>query len=366
MACLSVRTGFDLLLEALNLPANSEVLMSAISIAEMSQIIEAHDLVPVPVDIDPDTLQPRLEHLQEAVTPRSRVLLVAHLFGSRMDVGPLQAFAAEHRLLLIEDCAQAFTGSRNWVDPQSLVAMFSFGPIKTATALGGALLVVRDAELLERMRALESNYPLQPVSEFAAKVARFVVLKLLSTRWIFGLLYYVATLLGKELDQMVGGAARGFAPGALLQQIRRRASAPLLVLLARRLRTYPGAAVARRAEAGRRLSVALRGGPLYLPGVDAPAHAWWVFPACVPDPFDFCRRLREFGFDATPGASAMRVIAGRNGSTECCPGARRVLKDVMYLPVQPGLTDAEIDRLADSIRAIAATRGDHIPNRTGS
>src|SRR5688500_18091287 len=77
--CLSVRTGFDLLLQALALPAGSEVLMSAITIPDMSKIVRTHGLVPVPVDLDPETLQLERTSLERAYSPRSRVMLVAHL-----------------------------------------------------------------------------------------------------------------------------------------------------------------------------------------------------------------------------------------------------------------------------------------------
>ncbi len=56
IACLSVRSGFDLWLEAIALPPGSEVLVSAITIPDMVRIIEEHGLVPVPVDVDPDHL----------------------------------------------------------------------------------------------------------------------------------------------------------------------------------------------------------------------------------------------------------------------------------------------------------------------
>ena len=56
LACLSVRSGFDLWLEALQLPPGSEVLVSAITIRDMVRIIEAHNLVPVPVDLNPEDL----------------------------------------------------------------------------------------------------------------------------------------------------------------------------------------------------------------------------------------------------------------------------------------------------------------------
>ena len=52
LACLSVRSGFDALLHALDFPPGSEMLVSAVTIPDMVRIIEARGFVPVPVDIE--------------------------------------------------------------------------------------------------------------------------------------------------------------------------------------------------------------------------------------------------------------------------------------------------------------------------
>ena len=78
------------------------------------------------------------------------MILVAHLFGSRVDLAPL----ARPGVLLVEDCAQSFRGPGARGDPPADVSLFSFGSIKTATALGGALVRVEDAALRARMREL--------------------------------------------------------------------------------------------------------------------------------------------------------------------------------------------------------------------
>src|SRR5580704_16409678 len=111
LACLSVRSGFDLWLSAVKLPPGSEVLVSAITIPDMVRIIREHGLVPVPVDVDPDRLAIDLEGLKRAVTPRTRAILVAHLFGTRQPLEAIAEFARDHELLLVEDCAQSFVGS---------------------------------------------------------------------------------------------------------------------------------------------------------------------------------------------------------------------------------------------------------------
>ena len=159
IACLSVRTGFDLLLAALALPAGSEILVSAITIGDMVRIIERHGLVAVPIDLDMASLSIRAELISEHVTARTKAIVVAHLFGSRMAMEPISAAARRHGLLVIEDCAQAFAADGYRGSAQSNVSLFSFGPIKTATALGGALLRVSDAGLRAAMLASQRKYP---------------------------------------------------------------------------------------------------------------------------------------------------------------------------------------------------------------
>jgi perosamine synthetase len=106
----------------------------------------------VPVDIDSRTLAPYPSALEAVLTPRVRVRLVAHLFGGRMDLGPVAAFAREHGLILAEDCAQAFKGPDHMGHTAADVSMYSFGTLNTSTALGGAVLRVRDREALRKMR----------------------------------------------------------------------------------------------------------------------------------------------------------------------------------------------------------------------
>ncbi len=102
---LSVRSGFDLLLSALQLPAGSEVLMSALTVPDMVRIVRHHGLVPVPIDLVAGGCTPSLESLRRCITPDARVLVVAHLFGTRIDMQPIRELAAKSRLFVIEDCA---------------------------------------------------------------------------------------------------------------------------------------------------------------------------------------------------------------------------------------------------------------------
>ncbi|MCZ6597229.1 MAG: DegT/DnrJ/EryC1/StrS family aminotransferase, partial [Planctomycetota bacterium] len=254
IACLSVRTGLDLFLRARELPPGSEVLTSALTIPDMARILELHGLVPVPVDLDPATLAPDPEELRARCTPRTRAVLVAHLFGGCISLDPVMELARERELLVLEDCAQAFAADGWTGHADSDVTMFSFGTIKTATALGGGLLRVRDAGTLERMRRFQADYPLQPRNTFLLRALRTCFLQVLTQPSVFGAFFRLFPITHRDLDAVLHGAVRGFAGRNLSAAIRHRPSAPLLALIERRLRTYGPERIHARVSTARRVA----------------------------------------------------------------------------------------------------------------
>ena len=83
LACLSVRSGLDLLLGALVLPRGSEVLVSAITIPDVIRIVEHHGLVPTPVDLAPEAMAPRIEQWRRAINPATKAILLVSIRDPR-------------------------------------------------------------------------------------------------------------------------------------------------------------------------------------------------------------------------------------------------------------------------------------------
>lgn len=347
LASLSVRSGFDRLLATLQLPPGSEVLVSAVTIRDMIAVIEQHGLRAVPVDVDADTLGLDEAALAAAVTPRSRILLVAHLFGSRMPLGAALAFARRHGLLLVEDGAQAYTGDGWFGDPACDVSLLSFGPIKTATALGGALLRFADPDLRERVHAAQARQPLQATRAFAQRVGKYALLKALTGRVAYSLFYRACRAFGIDHDALINRSVRGFAGGDLFRRIRHRPCAAQSRLLLRRLRGYPQARTAQRARRGERLLAAL---PLPRPGRAVAASSHWVLPVLSEAPQALIVGLLARGFDATCGASSLYAVPG-----DAPPGAgalRRAMAAVVYLPAPAD--ERDLRRLTEAVRATLA------------
>lgn len=367
LACLSVRSGFDLLLGELALPAGSEVLMSAVTIPDMPRLVRHHGLVPVPVDLDLESLAPALEALERARTPRSRLVVVAHLFGGRVELAPFVAFARRHGLVLVEDCAQAFRHPRETGHPGADVSMFSFGTIKTLTALGGALLRVRDRALLAAMRTREASWPTVPTRRYLQKVLKIGGLVAATDPRAYGLLARACGWVGKDLDDVVGPAVKGFplpdatGPGAegvkgraLAGRVRHRAPAAMLSLLDRRLERFAPATVEGRATTGEAVLAALPPGA-FLPGRRALDRTHWLFPVDVPHPTATVRALRAAGFDASSSTSSLHAVAAPPGRPEVEPReAARMLRDLVFLPVNAALDEHALRRL---LSALALTTG---------
>ncbi|MBK7875514.1 MAG: DegT/DnrJ/EryC1/StrS family aminotransferase [Planctomycetes bacterium] len=355
LCTLSIRSGLELYLEQLALPKGSEVLMSALTIPDMWKVVEHHGLVPVPVDVDSRTLAPKMDALLRAASSKTRAVIVAHLFGTRIDLDPIAKVCRERGWLLLEDCAQAFTGPDYKGHPAADVAMFSFGPIKTSAALAGGVLVIRDSSVLTPMRAAHAAWPVQGSGLYAKRVLKYAGLKAVTTPVLYSGFVKWCELKGTTQDAVIQSTVRGFAGGDFWQKIRHQPSVPLLSVIERRVCGFDGARVARRTALSREL-VELLGDAAEIPGIDAPFHSYWVFTILVDDPAGIVQHLRAHGYDATSVAtmSALTPPAGREALDP--REARAALARMVYLPVYPELPRRRIEELAALLRSTAPSR----------
>jgi perosamine synthetase len=348
LATLSVRSGLDLVLQQLALPEGSEVLVSAITIRDIVTILEHHGLRAVPVDIDPATCAVRADLLEASVTDRTRAVLVAHLFGSRMPLDDVAAVARRHGLFLFEDCAQAFAADGYRGHADSHVSMFSFGPIKTATALGGGVLRFREAWRCEEARHRQAHWPVQSRARYARRLLKYALLKALSWRIPYTLFVALCRRWGRSHDQVIAGAVRGFPAGDLLPQLRCQPSAALLALLRRRVTRYSPQVLAQRIEAAAAVTSGLPAE--VLPGSRAPTHCHWVVPIRCTRPDALVQDLWRLGFDATRGATSLHAVAALPTTTGVgSAAAHDMMGELVYLPVEAS-TRAEREALGRAVR----------------
>lgn len=329
LVTLSVRSGLDLLLAEVDWPPGSEVLLSAITIPHIATLVRMHGYVPVALDVDPDTLELRPDDVRAACTPRTRALVYAHLFGARSELEPLVTVIRQAGLLLIDDRAECYDGLDRSIGPVVDVAMHSFGTIKTATCLGGGVLLIRDPTLRRRMQRRQRTWPTQSTAGYAAKLVQGALMLALGHPTVYPVFVAATTRLGGDYDLAIRRLSRGYSDANLLPAIRRRPSCALLAMLARRLRRYDPAGVTARRHAGEVLSAALAP-PSRLLGAAALGHTYWLFPLVSRDPDRLVAAGRAAGFDVTRGSSTLVAL------DPACAGQPRPCPAWSTCPRTPG------------------------------
>ena len=350
LAALSVRSALDLALSCASWPAGTRVVVSALTIPDMLRVLRAHGLEPVAIDVDPRTLEPdraAARRIFEASTraDRPRAVLLAHLYGTRIDLEPWIALARAHGAELWEDAAQAWTGDGWRGDARSDLVFLSFGPIKTGTALAGGLVRVADAGRRAAMGRLQDSWPRQRARAHLARVAKYAFFKLVATRACFGAFDRACRLLGTTSDDVVAGSVRGFSRERLLEELRRRPGPALLASMARRWSQGERARVARQRELGESLRARLAPRAV-LVGGDAHIRHHWVAAVASDDPARLVAVLRGAGYDATA-----RATLACNGGAHEAPRAHWLATRLVYLPLHAEMGRDEVERLADELQA---------------
>lgn len=154
--CIGVGNGTDALeiaIEALALPAGSEIVVPANSFIATSEAVTrlGHTVVFCAADAATYTID--VADLRRRITPKTRAVIAVHLYGHPCDMDGVMALAREFGLRVIEDCAQAHGAEYKGARAGTIgdIACFSFYPGKNLGAYGDAgAILMRDAALAER------------------------------------------------------------------------------------------------------------------------------------------------------------------------------------------------------------------------
>lgn len=350
LVTLSVRTGLDLLLTALDYPPGTEILVSDINIPDMYAIIRAHHLVPIPVTVDKDTLSIDLSALKAAISPRSKVLLLSHLFGSVMDMEAIIPIAKAHQLLVVEDAAQAFMANATahpYLEgspghPETDALLYSFGLIKTNTAVTGALIKIKDPELYIKIRSLNEGLARQENGVYLKKLFKVLLMQVLTIQIVYTLFYHLIRSAGKDFDEVLSGFTRGFPGADVLKKIRYRPCIANHRLLERKWNSFVPDTISARKKLAEDI---LTGLPETLKiGVLNKNHSYWVLPIACKDPEGMILALRKHGFDATAKASSLIKLAPERPINEL--PSTLCLTQLIYLPMDVQMSSFQRKQLS--------------------
>jgi dTDP-4-amino-4,6-dideoxygalactose transaminase len=160
---VGVASGTDALILALRacgVQAGDEVMLPPFTFVATGSAVSALGAKPVFADIVPGTFNLDPAELERRVTPRTRAIIVVHLYGLAADMDAILAFARERKLPVIEDAAQAIGASYKGRPVGSLgdVACLSFYPTKNLGAYGDAgMAVTNSGSIAARLRTLRNH-----------------------------------------------------------------------------------------------------------------------------------------------------------------------------------------------------------------
>jgi perosamine synthetase len=322
IAVSSGTAALDLAVSCLGLGTGDEVILPTFTIISCAAAIVRSGATPVVVDCCPDTWNIDTTQIEAKITPRTKAIMVVHIYGLPVDMDPILALANQYGLMIIEDAAEVHgqTYKNRPCGSFGELSLFSFYANKNVTTGEGGIILTDDEALAERCRSLR-NLCMQTER-------RFVHHEL-------GWNYRMSNL----------QAALGVAQ---LEQIEKF--------------------VARKREIGKRYTALLKNlSCIQLPVSETPyaQNIYWVYSIVLNDDISIGSRelmdlLRDRNIGTRPFFWPMHlqpVFLNMGLFKETvCPVSEKIAQRGLYLPSGGTLTDRQIDQVVNSLKEIFSSR----------
>lgn len=158
VAVTSGTTALHLALLTLSIGRGDDVLVASLTNMATFFAVIYQGAHPIPVDVDPETLNINPALIRKSITPRTKAIIVVHLYGHPVDMDSVLDVAKEYGLYVIEDCAQAhgatYLGRK--VGGLGDIGCFSFYANKVITTGEGGMITFNNAEWASNSRNLKS------------------------------------------------------------------------------------------------------------------------------------------------------------------------------------------------------------------
>ncbi|MBP5976072.1 DegT/DnrJ/EryC1/StrS family aminotransferase [Brasilonema sp. CT11] len=308
----------DAAVAALEIGQGDEVILPTFTIISCAAAIVRAGAMPVVVDCDPHTWNMDVSQIEAKITPRTKAIMVVHIYGLPVNMEPVLTLADKHGLQIIEDAAEMHGQTYKGRPCGSFgdISTFSFYPNKHITTGEGGMLVTDDEKLAERCRSLR-NLCFQPQKRFVHE----------ELGWNFRMTNLQAALGVAQLE---------------------------------RLDEF----VTRKRHMGQRYTEFLSDIPgLQLPvtKTDYAENIYWVYGLVLKDnvPFDAeeaMQRLGKYRIGTRPFLWCMheQPVFRNMGLFDgvSCPVAERIARRGFYVPSGMALTDGQIEQVTTTLHAI--------------
>ncbi|HLG02527.1 MAG TPA: DegT/DnrJ/EryC1/StrS family aminotransferase [Bacteroidia bacterium] len=163
--CANGTDALQIAMMGLGLQRGDEVITADFTYVATAEVIALLGLVPVLVDVYPDTFDINIEALEKAITPKTKAIVPVHLFGQCANMERMMDVAKKRNLFVIEDTAQAIgadyifkDGSRQKAGCIGHVGCTSFFPSKNLGCYGdGGAMYTNDDELAKKLAIIANH-----------------------------------------------------------------------------------------------------------------------------------------------------------------------------------------------------------------
>src|ERR1700741_759038 len=165
LPCANGTDALQIAMMALDLKPGDEVITASFTYVATAEVIGLLGLKPVLVDVYPDIFDIDIEHIEKAITPKTKAIVPVHLFGQCADMERIMAVAKKHNLYVIEDVAQAIgadytfsNGKKAKAGTIGTIGCTSFFPSKNLGCYGdGGAMYTNDDELAKKLKMISHH-----------------------------------------------------------------------------------------------------------------------------------------------------------------------------------------------------------------
>lgn len=157
-ACANGSAALDIAVKALELQKGDEVIMPSFTIISCAQSLVMQGISPVLIDSDLHTFNMNVEEIEAKITPKTKAIMMVHIYGLTVDIDPILALAKKYNLKIIEDAAQMHGQEYKGKKCGSFgdISIFSFYPNKHITTGEGGMVLTNDEHLDKRAKSLRN------------------------------------------------------------------------------------------------------------------------------------------------------------------------------------------------------------------
>jgi dTDP-4-amino-4,6-dideoxygalactose transaminase len=331
VALSSCTAALHLALAAIHLREGDEVILPTMTFSSTSEVVLYFKARPVLVDCEPDSFQADPLAIERAITPRTRAIIVVHYAGCPARIESIMDIARRYKLRVIEDAAHALPTryKGKMVGSFGDITCFSFYATKTLTTGEGGMVTTENPEFANRVRILS----LHGISKDAYK--RYTA----EGSWRYEILD-----VGYKYNMTDLQAALGLAQLAKCDAMREK-----------------------RAQIARRYTAALSFADAFeIPGNPADVqHAWHLYVLKVNagalsiSRDQVIEELKQRGIGTSVHFIPLHTHPYYQQHLGYCTGqfphAERHFDCAISLPLFPGMTDGDTDRVVEALHDVART-----------